>query len=82
MWMAVSGLNTVHVLCVSAPDGQQPSAPPREFRRHRKMPWRTSTRRPLTASRTRITPRSSIPFLAYSGQMIQVKLPVFISTKT
>jgi hypothetical protein len=71
---SVSGLNTVHVLCVSAPDGQQPSAPPREFRRHSKMPWRPPARRPITASMPHIAPRSSFPFLASSWQTIPVTL--------
>jgi hypothetical protein len=50
--MAVSRLSTVPVLCVSAPDGQQPAAPPRELPSHRKVPRRTPARRALTASMT------------------------------
>jgi hypothetical protein len=73
--MAVSRVNTVHVLCVSAPDGQQPTAPPREFPRHRKVPRRTSTRRTLTASRTPYcTPQPPIPVLMYhSRPRVKVK---------
>jgi hypothetical protein len=60
--VAVSKVNTVHVLCVSAPDGQQPTAPPREFPRHRKVPRRTPARRTLTASRTPYcTPQHPLP---------------------